>query len=640
MDEREQADFDRRVRLALEREPNPAMLAKDVVFQWIGVDAFMRRYNEGRFDRLRVAEPVGWACLLDKTVREAYLLQALDDVMRDDKATVVRGLHALRVVQLSFLPWTLAEMPEGLRWAIVSQHFDRINELAKLEVSGVAQMTEDEFTVWKYCLLRFSHWSRHNRTLKMCEYANAQRAAWWALADWSASDWEETAKDENWLTWFFGVAESVTKAGIEIVEDVAGLATRAVVLAGQGLGLVPNEIEVRSHIRWIPDPFHPKGVREIVDTENVPPLAQMGETIITGVGAVDDALRNLGLRKSARIATMALGTALGVVVLTKAVLGVGKLAKWPFAKLYAWWHAPAAAAGVTTAQAMAVGEVLTIQQVALLPTATQWGIARALGIGAARAGFFAKLGAMWSAAKVPLAIIGATSACVGGMAFALFGTEEGDQQMQYHVRDAQARGESDYALAMANRHIAQLESQRNTALIPAVGPVLAFDAYIENAIDITKKKRDWIAADRDKKDTTTERAKRKLIPKEAQELPEPGKETPQQWDEQREAEVKSELAATFLELRRIRIFLGHKRLKCGEDVKVETTNIPLLRTFITRDRKALVDEFNAEVQKGETFATAWLQKLRDAGYNENVLRPTDLETVLVTKLGFKKYRKF
>jgi len=639
MTEQEKAEFDRRVRLALEREPDWKEMLKDPVIQWIGVDTLKTRLTEGRFDALRLAEPIGWACLIDRYVRDAWLLQALDDVMRDDLQTVVRGLHALRVVHLAFLPWTLSGAPDGLAWALFSRHLGRINDLMKLEILGVERMTPDELTIWKYALLRGSHWSRHARTLAMALYANEHVGEFWKLADWSASDWDETTKNEGWVNWFFTQAHSIAVAGIELIEDVAAVASRGVVLAAQGVGLIPDEIEVERQIRWMPDPFHPRGVREIVDTETISPLARMGETVITGVGEVDDALRRVGMRKSARIFTMALGTALGVVVTTKAVLGVGKLAKWPFAKLWGWWHAPAAAGGVTTAKAMAVAETLTVADVSMLPAATQMGIGRALLMSGARAGFMAKLGSLWTAAKLPVAFIGGAAAIFGGMAFGLFGVEEADQQMQFHIRDAQDRADNDYALAQANKHIAWLEKQRNTAMIPAVGPVLAFEGYIENAIDITKKKRDWMVADETAlRANPAERKKRSRVPKEAEELVDPKAPTPQKWDDQRLAEVKAELASVFLELRRIRIWLGHKRLKAGEDVSIETTNIPLLRTFISRDRKALVTDRNAAQQAGTL--EDWIQKIRDAGFNENVLQPTDLESVLVTQLGFKDYKKF
>ncbi len=631
--QKEQAEYDRRIRLSIERPPDWKAMARDPVIQWIGINTLQARIAEGRFAQLKQILPLSWACLIDREVREAYLLQSLDDIMREDQSVVVRGLHGLTDIQLGFLPWTLKSIPDDLAWALFAKRLSEINTLARISVQGVERLTPRQFEIWKYFRLRYTHWTRHDGIIETCLRGNEMSRSWWEMADWSASDYDETVEKESWFSWFMDGAHSVAVAGIELIEDLAGAAARVVHLAAQGIGLMSDETEVRSHIRWLPDPWVPTGLRQVIDTENITPLARLGEQIITGVGAVDDALRAEGLRKSARIAIMAGGTAIGIVIATKCLIGAGKLAKWPFSRLWMWWHAPAVPV-MSGASAFAAGETLTLAQVSQLPAATQMGIASILTRGATHASWLAVLGKTLTGAK---GIVVAATGLVGGIVFAKFFLEENDQQNGYIIREALERKDRDWAIAKLNRHIAQLEEDKNVALLPAVGTLIAANRYIDNALENRKKTREWLEADK----LTWDKVKAKVeaqTPLEAKELPDPQAPNKAEKMQQMEDETRSELIAIFMEIRRIRIFLGHKRVKAGEDVSIDKVNIPLLRTWINRDRMALTKDRNAALEVSPENLELWLQRLQEAGFNQQVLNRSDREIALAKMGPYKKFK--
>jgi len=194
----EDKEFDERVRHALDRPIDWTKIAKDAFFQWAGVDLVRTRHAEGRFEQLKALEPVGYAVLFDKEIRQEFMVRMILDLYSEDRSETLRGLTALSTIQLSFLPWMLETIPADLRWALFGFRLSELRPVAGKLWNAVEALSDDEFTIWKYFFRRCTHWTRHDLLLRTCQQANETQALFWSLADWSASSWDDTAKNNSW----------------------------------------------------------------------------------------------------------------------------------------------------------------------------------------------------------------------------------------------------------------------------------------------------------------------------------------------------------------------------------------------------------------------------------------------------------
>lgn len=613
----------RRAERTIARPPSKTKLVKDPAVQLIGFGTFETKLRNGAFRNIIKVSPPAAAVIFDPWFRARLLIHALKQILSLSPGAISQGIadlftvyHGLSHITLSTQyvdGWTIYEEDSVQR--AMQQYGGKI-------VSQIADtiLTNSSFgALWNYFIRRYANphimsQFAHAAALHVEATATASQSFTGQLPSFLSYDMETTANDVKGRV----PQESVQEQQIDIYIERALDDYR------------PAAQMLHAYAPWMHEPTAPDGPTTWKAIGSAFPIS-VKNTNPTGLAHVDAALRQCTWGEAATIAMAARTVAETALLLARAIIP-DKEQVPPDVN----YQFEVGTINDTQAPALTDLEADRRAEAPLTATMTQTEL-------------LTLMPAIAYGPQISHGVIAGRAQAVLAKATSMAG-EEAALRLTPHYAAGTVEILAAHASALTMLATMQgsiLNNQElDDALLPAVAHMQAGYFYMAAAatpylpaltqlrrynVTLWEKISDWIR----KAIAETKKPKPDAKPKpETRTRRKPPQELINQWKEKH----KAQLSKIMLDLRAIRIYLGHD-VKPGEELKIDKVTIPLLLTWISRDRKEISEDLGRAIRQGELDWWARVQLLKEAGFNTDVLERSPLEKEL-QRADYAKYRKF